>query len=517
MAKVNTEGLATINAQREEDDPRLTPVDYSPPLDLRAIARGLGAFDLVNQIGRFDPEKITMKQKRQMRRDPQIALGLHVRLAMLVNMPWHVECEDPQVAAFIEGSLKQIYPRLVQQIFMAVEWGYQPIVKRFRQDIPTWTYEDPEDKETKPVWPDNGIKAIVWDSFRTLDPEGAEVVLERDKRSFRGFKHNEITRPDGSPLVVPATHALWVTYGFDHNFSDWYGFPLTAHAFRYWWSYWYQWLLADRHMEQDADPPVKASYPPGTSPDPENPTTNIPNVTVALKAGQMLRDGATVAVPSDYYEVDTTGNLARGARKWDIEFIRGGENIKAFHESFKYLDVMKLRSVLVPDQALAGAAGSLAGNVVGEYRTAMQESQVLISEWMDQYINDYMIPDLVNQNFVDAPECKKVTDRFREQDVELGHRLLEIVAASDPSATQIDFRDLAHRSDMPTLSPEEVEEAKREREEQQMRELEAKQSQPFGGGGGGARGTSNSTSSGRSNADRSRIADARDNAAEARQ
>lgn len=515
MAKIKEAELKSIDTTREEGDPRLTPVDYAPPLDLRAVARNLGAFDLEGQIGKFDPERITMKQKRMMRRDPQIALGLHVRLAMLVNAPWHMECEDPQVAAFADGALRAIYSRLVPQMFMALEWGYQPIVKRFRLVNPSWTYEDPEDKKTKDVWPSSGVKAVVWDTFRTVDPEGAEVVLKTDKKTFKGFKHNLITRADGRELIVPPTHALWVTYGFDHNFSDWYGFPLTGHAFRYWWSYWYQWLLADRHMEQDADPPVKASYPPGMSPDPENPSRQIPNINVALLAGQQLRNGSTVAVPSDYYEVDTTGNLARGARKWDLEFIKGGENIRAFHESFRYLDVMKLRSVLVPDQALAGAAGSLAGNVVEEYRTAMAESQVLMSEWLDQYINDYMIPDLLAQNFVDPPECKKVTDRFRAQDVELGHRLLEIVTASDPSSTQIDYRELAQRSDMPTLTPEEVEAAKKERE-QRMLEQAAARGAPQQPGEPGARGTSNSTSDGRNNQDRSRIADARDNAREAR-
>lgn len=516
MAKINTEELTSLNTRREPGDPRLTPVDYSPPLDMRALARNLGAFDLSGIVGKFDPERITMKQKRMMRRDPQIALGMHVRLAMLVNAPWHMECEDPQIAAFAEGALQEIYSRLVPQIFLATNWGYQPIVKRFRRGNPAWTYEDPDDKDTKPVWPDTGIAAVLWDTFRTVPPEGAEVIVGADKRSYAGFKHNLITKPDGTELTVPPSHSLWVTYGFDDNFGDWYGYPLTGHAFRYWWSYWYQWLLADRHMEQDADPPVKASYPPGSSPDPDSPSTLIPNVQVAMKAGQMLRDGSTVAVPSDYYEVDTTGNLARGARKWDIEFIKGGENIKAFHDSFKYLDMMKLRSVLVPDQALAGAAGSLAGHVVEEYRTAMQESQVLMAEWVDMHINDYMIPDLLAQNFVDPPACKKVTDRFRAQDIELGHRLLEIVTASDPSSTQIDYRELAQRSDMPTLSPEEVEAAREERRQMLEEQARLKQ-QGSNGDGGGARGTDNSTSSGRDNASRSRIASATDNAREARE
>jgi hypothetical protein len=502
MAEVNREALGALTAPTNGDDPKLRTIDYSPPLDLRLLARNLGAFALDTTVGRFDPERITMRQRAQMRRDPMIALGLHFRKSTLINAPWHVECDDPQIAAFVERALRDIYPRLLSQMMMALEWGYQPIVKRFKRVAPRWTYEDPKDHSVKRVWPD-GIQAVVWDDFRTIYPDGAEVTLSADGRTFRGFKHNLLTSRDGKQIVVPATHALWVTYGFDDNFGDWYGYPLTGYAFRYWWSYWYQWLLADRHMEQDADPPVKASYPPGSSADPDDPSKTIPNINVAMKAGQMLRDGATVAVPSDFWEVDAQGTLARGMRKWDIEFIRGGENIKAFHDSFAYLDVMKLRSVLVPDQALTGARGSLSGNVAETYSIAFAESQAIIAQWLDQHINDYMIPDLVAQNFVDPPECKKVTERFRDEDLQLLNRLLEIVAASDPSALQIDWRTAVQGFNMPTLDPEEVERIKKEKE------AEAKALADASG-----RGTQRTANAGNDNPARTRIADARDNAAQ---
>lgn len=501
MAEINREALGELTKPKNGDGPLLRTVDYSPPLDMRMTARSLGAFDLNATIGKFDPERITMRQRAQMRRDPMIALGLHFRKSTLINAPWHVECDDPQIAAFVDRALRDVYPRLLSQMMMALEWGYQPIIKRFKRMNPKWTYEDPKDHAVKPVW-SAGIDAVLWDDFRTIYPDGAEVKLTEDGRTFRGFTHNHLTTRDGRKVTVPASHALWVTHGFDDNFGDWYGYPLTGYAFRYWWSYWYQWLLADRHMEQDADPPVKASYPPGSSPNPADPTQMIPNVQVAMLAGQMLRDGATVAVPSDFYEIDAQGTLSRGARKWDIEFIRGGENIKAFHDSFQYLDMMKLRSVLVPDQALTGARGSLSGNVAETYSVAFAESQAIIAQWLDQHINDYMIPDLISQNFVDPPECKKVTERFRDEDMKLMSRLLEIVAASDPSALQIDWRRAVQGYNMPTLDPAEVERLRKEREEKLTEQ---------------ARGTARTENTGNDNASRTRIADARDNAREARE
>jgi len=503
MATINKEGLNALSTRRQDDtqaSEALTTVDYAPSLHtLQKHARVLGAFNIENQIGRFDPENITFKQRGQMRRDPMIALGLHFRKSTLVNAPWHIECDDPQIAAFADWSLRRVYTRLLTQMFMALEWGFVPIVKRFGRAVPTLEYEDTANKTTKPVWPNGDVPAVVWRGFFPMPPEGAEAKFTSDGHTFNGFEHNLITNPDGTKKRVPASHSLWVTHQRDENFMDWYGYPLTGYAFRYWWSYWYQFLLADRHMEQDADPPVKASYPTGKSLDPDT-NAQVDNYVIALKAGQLLRDGATVAVPSDFYEVDATGAIARGARKWDMEFIRGGENIKAFHDSFQYLDVMKLRSMLIPDQALTGARGSLSGNVAETYSVAFEESQALLAAWIDQHINDYLLPDLIAQNFVDPPECLKVTERFRDKDAALANRLVEIIAASDPSALEINLRKLVQGFNLPTLTQAEVEEAKKEAFERAKQQAELKNGPP-----------SNVGNTDRNNQERTRIASAKEN------
>jgi hypothetical protein len=506
MATVNREGLEKLTTRKQDETaPALrSGVEYGPPIELLANkARGLGAYDLNGMVGRFDPERITMKQRSQMRRDPMIALGLHFRKTTLINAPWHIECEDPQIAAFVENALRAVYNRTLGQMMLALDFGYIPIVKRFQRLVPGWTYES--DGETKDVWTEKNIPAVVWNTFQVLPPDGASVKFTEDGRSFNGFEHPLLPRSKDAvqPVRVPASHALWVTFNFDETFGDWYGYPITGHAFRYWWSYWYQWLLADRHMEQDADPPLKVSYPPGQSPDPDSPGTLVDNYIVALRAGQQLRDGATVAVPSDFYEIDVTGNLARGAKKWDMDFVKGGENIKAFHDSFEYLDVAKLRAIMVPDQALIGAKGSLSGNVAEAYGHAFTESQAYLMEWVDQIINDYMIPDLVEQNFIDAPPCRKVTDGFRNQDVEISGKLLEIIASNDPKALHLDYRKMVGDKNLPLLSLEDVEKAKEEAKAEQ--EAMLAEGDPLGGAPDLSEGRDNEARK------RTKVADATDN------
>jgi hypothetical protein len=506
MADINTTALEAVSTRSQQDmenHPALAGAEFGPPIEvLHTKRRLLNPASIEGMLGKFDPENITMHQRAQMRRDPMLALGLHFRKTTILNAPWHIECEDPQVAAFVEYALKEVYGSLLPQMMLALDYGYIPIVKRFVRVQPTWKYEDPETREMKEVWPEKSIPAVVWNTFQVIPPDGAEPKFSNNGRTFIGFSHPYLSRAKdgGRELTVPASHALWVTHEFNETFGDWYGYPLTGYACRFWWSYWQQWLLADRHMEQDADPPMKVSYPPGKSPDPSNPSRQIDNYYVALSAGTDLRDGATVAVPSDYYEVDATGSLARGAKKWDLEFVKGGENIKAFHDSFNYLDIAKLRALMVPEQAIIGAKGSMSGNVAETYGHAFAESQANLKAWIDQHINDYMIPDLVAQNFVDAPPCKIVTEGFRDEDMGLANRILEIVASNDPSALNLDYRKMVQDKNLPVLTIEEVEKRKEEAMLEQQRKLqEASANDPSAGG---------DLSKGRDNATRRKIADA---------
>ena len=68
----------------------------------------------------FDSERVTLCQMRQIRKDAMIAFGLHYVKVPLVRAEWHIEARDkngpnPQVAAFVDSSLRQIYARLILQ------------------------------------------------------------------------------------------------------------------------------------------------------------------------------------------------------------------------------------------------------------------------------------------------------------------------------------------------------------------------------------------------------------------
>lgn len=482
MAKVNTKVLTVVDASGAGDElMRPLTKNAGPPLAmLQSRARALGAFRLDDMIGKFNPENITLKQRKLMRRDPMIKLGLHYRKVPLINAPRRVECDDPQIKAFVEKNLERHFTRITVQMLLAYDWGYQPIVKMFKPEIPTdWTYEDPVNHELKDVWPEKNIPAVVWDDFQALPPLGAEVVFTKDGQKFNGFKHQSFSPTldgSGGPLIVPPEYALWVTNERDESYGDWYGYPITGYVYRYWWSYWYRFLLADRHFEQDADPPLKIEYPPGSGPDPDDPNSEVDNYVIALKVGVNLRDGATIALPSDYYESPEGDRIARGAKKWDAEFLRGGENMKAFQESFDYLDVLKLRGLMIPEQAILPVTSG-GGSLVTGLGDLLTESLTIDLNWLLSIWNDDLIPQLVEQNFVDAPPCKIVVENLREEDMGKLNELIGVIASQDPAALTVDWREAAKQAGLPLQSQEQIEAAKEEAKQAAADQMEQMQKQ----------------------------------------
>lgn len=462
MAEVNRDALVALPATSEEPAKRLVG-EKGPPLSMMASPNRIsGVHNQPEQaIGKFDPGRITMRQRELMRRDPMIRMGLHFRKTPLIRAPWRAVCTDRQVAAFIEEALRLVWADMWIGMLLKLDYGWVPGVKRFKRMVPDWQYEDPKSNELQDVWPDKDIPAVVLDDFRWLHPDGSKPLFTNGGHSFDGFEHEKYSPSENSStkLRVPVSHALWATNERIENFGDWWGYPATGYAFRFWWSYWYRWLLGDRHFEQDADPPLVVKHPSGNSPNPENPSEMIANSELALQVGQALRSGSTVAMPSETHE-DPSTFRPTGVEKWSAEFLRGGENMRAFQESYEYLDLMKLRALMIPDATLLQQQGA---DTAERSMDALFESQQTTMDEGLLLINDHVIPDLLSQNFIDPPKCRIVTEGFRREDMEITFEVLKIVASNDPKALPVNLRKLSEMANLPLMTPEEVEQAKEER------------------------------------------------------
>ena len=185
-----------------------------------------------------------------------------------------------------------------------------------------------------------------------------------------------------------------------------------------------------------------------------------------------LRSNAVAAVPSTMAEAGL-GEASNSQRAWDFRFMETPfQALATFDTRFNYLNVMKLRSVWVPEQAfIEGEGGTSSRNVAAQMAEVFVQSQALLMDEIDDEINRYMIPQLLVVNFPEFVNnggmARKVSHGFRKEDIEFYKQILQLVGQSSPEkiAEEIDFTELLRRMNTPLRDPNDL-----ERERQQLAE-----------------------------------------------
>lgn len=412
---------------------------------------------------RFDVTRIPLSMLNQMMRDPVIGFALFFIRAQHLRARWMIECSDPQVAGFIDGALREIWPSLVQQYMMKLVYGFAVLVKRF-QAVPTldWTYIDPNNATNpeQPVWNEGAIDAVIWKPFVGLPPETVEPKWNKDGE-FDGivYKPALSANPNagmartGTDTEFDVLHSLWFTNEKESVHGSLWGYPRIGYAYRFWWSFWFNWGLADRHFEKDADPPAIVRYP-SNKPDLLVNGQPVSRRQMALTIGDRARSNSTIAMPSDPV-IDPTDGSVKNMREWDIEFPTGKtENFGAFKDRFDQLINFMFRALMVPPEAFEAKGGTAGYNSTGQQMEAFAASQVVLMQELDFDVNRYVIPQLVAANFPERQvRARKVTKGFDVEDVELAKVLLQGKANSAANDLNIDWDAVLDASGIPKLSP----------------------------------------------------------------
>lgn len=450
---------------------KLAQKDFSSQVAVLAEQRLMNRAFLRKAVGEFDPEYISLSRLYQMRKDPMIQMGLHYCKFPLIRAKWNIECEDPKIAAGVTEIIRNVYGPYTRVFLNMLDFGYQAGIKQFALGQIHGTYEDDRGNQRK-IWEDEDVQPLLLEPPLPLPPDYVTPKIEKGKfagiESALGFSTSE----DGGSKdrFIPPEWALWTVNEFEEQFRNYYGYPRTGYAYRYWWSYWFRFHMEDRHFEMDADPALQIKYPPGSSPDGEgNPKSNRD---LALEIGNDLRGGATIAWPSEVHR-DDTGKPST-VPMWSAEFLQGGENLDAFRESASYLDVMKLRAILVPEQALIeGKGGTSSRNAAATYTDVFNESLAEMAEQLAWYWNRYLIGQIVEANWgQDAPQARMTMMGFEEEDMTLANELIKIAFTVDPNALPINFDDLIKQANLPILSAKEQKEREELLQEQQQQQLQ---------------------------------------------
>lgn len=455
---------------------------------------GVNWTNWMDAIGQpFDVSRIPLSKLEDMRRDPMLAFGLMFVKVPLVRAPWYIKSSDARRAAFVDNALRRIYGRFILAYCNSLDYGFSPIVKRFEEaENIDWTYFDTEAQEDKPVWESKTVKPVIWKPFTALNPRSV-IPHWNYKGEFAGidfspyagvspfgtsgFPMGGATNDSSKVADIPLDWALWATNDKDSVFGSYWGYPRTGYAVRYWWLYWYEFALSARAFERWADPPFMVFHPADEAVDDDGQPIDFGDE--ALGLAEKLRSGANIAMPSTV--IRGFDERQTSVREWWAEQMKSEVNFDALMKKFEYLDVQKLRSIMVPEQALVeGKGGTSSRNVAATFGDVFQESQAVLMEEIDDHINRYMIPQLLEANFgPGGPPCTKVTTGFDPQDLEAMREIIASVANKTGIDTlPVDERTLLGRLGVPTMDAKAFEKRKKEiaeeAERQHARTLEAK-------------------------------------------
>jgi len=437
--------------------------------------------DAADRLGSpFEVERIPISKLRAMRRDPMLGFGLSFIKIPHVRARWYVNAKDTkgpnaQIAAHLDHDLRLIWTTYTLQFLNAIDFGFQAMAKRFELRTPTGTYietnPDTGEQEEKPIWSQGNVQPIAWKPFVALPPEVVEPNWNPDG-SFNGFN----VKPSGGSgsgsssgsggsggnnkdqsYDIDVYHALWATNEKDANFGSIFGYPRLGYAYRYWWSYWFRWAIADRAFEKKADPSIIVRHPEGQFTNPDTGET-MDYGDYALLMGERMRSGGVIALPSDVYE-DANG---RGTTpQWDIGFTKDATDFEPFDKSFDYIDVQKLRSLFIPEQAfLEGKGGTSSRNVAAELGSSFTESQAVLSAQHVEHVNRYMIPQWLAVNYPEfiaaGGMAEVIMQGFADEDVEFTNQVIQLIGQQEAGASEIsklvDLKQLLENRGTPIAS-----------------------------------------------------------------
>lgn len=396
---------------------RLSPTGQSVDLDEKGTSGKdpFGASVMLRRwrqyLDEFDPDGVSLRMLLKMRHDPAIALGLHMIQAPLIRAQWDIVCQDPVKKRFLKQAVLDIYPELMLYSMSSIALGFGAMTKQFAFKVPVTESGDL-------TWDRTDVLPVVIKKLRQLDPETVCPKVEQDE--FRGIEQS------GGP-DIDLQYCLWVTHGKELVFGNLYGWGLPRNVYHLWWSRNYRYALKDRHIEDRVSPPVVVRHPPGYVEDQET-GERIYYRDAAIAVGKAIRSGETVAMSSEQY-IGELGDQ-KGALKWDVKYLTGGENVDAFIRLDEQDDARTLMGLLIPPQSLLSAQGGLGSQAVAETLGEMfWISQAIRKDALDLQINRYVVDQLDALNFPPySPRARLVTTGFEKQDLALMDDVLRTLA-----------------------------------------------------------------------------------------
>lgn len=404
----------------------------------------------------FNNLRIPLSKLEHMRRDAMLAFGLLFIKMPLLRASWYIKSNDARIASAIDNAIRPVWGSYILSYLNCMDYGYSPICKRFELCLPDWAYLDHDNPTSveQRVWDEGTVQFLTLKDPVALNPRKARPAWDTNG-DFNGIHYlqqkgipgssKQSTTPD-----IPLQYALWATNERDSVFGSLYGYPRLGYAYPFWWDYWFKFQLATRAFERWADPPTVVYHPSENGLDAEG--NSIDYGQDALETAEKVRSGVNIALPSSvvvgYDERQTN------VREWVIEQLKSEVNFSELRSEWDYLDVMKLRALAIPEQALIeGKGGTSSRNVQKGNMDSFMENQVVLAWEFAQALNRWVIPQIRDANFgPEAAEASVVITGFHQIDDDVAKQVITMVGNKDPTRLPVDLRAILDQYNIPMMT-----------------------------------------------------------------
>lgn len=358
--------------------------EESQNVSTQELAQHGGILDQVSpldNIGAFNPDRITIDTYDKMSINPQINAGLNLIKLPIIGQNWHVECkEKPEIADAAMAMLKPLWLGLISASLTCVNYGFAAFEEVYERQGDLTNYR----------------------KIKSLHPQWIRIRTDK-KDNFAGI--TQTFHSDNIP--IPLNKSLIITHAKGDSFGNLFGTSRLVPIYEtwYWWVSIMQFML--RYFEKKGTPPVIVSFPPGKSRD------GVSHADTALAMGKAVISESVVALSSSLY----AGGTERERRKWGIDFLTDDKRGEMFITALSFLDAKLLRGLFIPErvftQDVSGKAGSYSLSKVHADMFMLGEEALIVD--IEAQIDKYVIRRWVDINFgANAPECNLKIERITD-------------------------------------------------------------------------------------------------------
>ena len=253
----------------------------------------------------YRPDDIGLDTIRQMEKDPVVHYGYSLIVAPILASvrDAHIECDDPDIKAFLEATfLPLLYP-LMRDCLLALLDGTAVFEKVWEPRYVEVNRDDQDSEDGKTVTAYKG-NALVYKKFRRVDVATLDQIhITHPDQDFDGFSQ----KATPIPIRVPAWKAL--VYANEAHRNGFYGRSLLNYVYAPFFFRQRLQVLSMLWHSKRASPPRIGFAPPGKSTDESG--GEVDNLQFMADRLFRLEEFITIALPNVYDETSRQ-------RLWDV-------------------------------------------------------------------------------------------------------------------------------------------------------------------------------------------------------